>query len=245
MSPLEASPLPSRGAPRTGTSPESRNLVNGRVHISEYDAKWPYLFKRESEKVRAALGDRVLLFEHVGSTAVPGMAAKPCVDLLLVVADPADEPAYLADLEAAAESYEYGYHSQQPTRVLTDLVSDFAGLYTLLTVPQPAPVRARLCRTAGQMARMAAIVLRPWGKLRSGRVGLAVRLVGDSAGRRANGHEFGAREATGRASGRAVGDQASDGEVGLLIVLAASGVALKRMPLLVLGVGVFDHDAGR
>jgi len=104
MSPLEASPLPSRGAPRTGTSPESRNLVNGRVHISEYDAKWPYLFKRESEKVRAALGDRVLLFEHVGSTAVPGMAAKPCVDLLLVVADPADEPAYLADLEAAGYS---------------------------------------------------------------------------------------------------------------------------------------------
>ncbi|MFD3684471.1 GrpB family protein [Nocardiopsis sp. NPDC058631] len=104
MSPLEASPLPSRGAPRVGSSPESRNLVNGRVHISEYDAKWPYLFKRESAKVRAALGDRVLLFEHVGSTAVPDMAAKPCVDLLLVVADPADESAYLSDLEAAGYS---------------------------------------------------------------------------------------------------------------------------------------------
>ncbi|MEE2053867.1 MULTISPECIES: GrpB family protein [Nocardiopsis] len=103
MSPLEASPLPSRGAPPVA-SPDSRNLVNGRVHISQYDAKWPYLFKRESEKVRAALGDRVLLFEHVGSTAVPGMAAKPCVDLLLVVADPADEPSYLPDLLAAGYS---------------------------------------------------------------------------------------------------------------------------------------------
>lgn len=104
MSPLEASPLPSRGAPRTGSSPESRNLVNGRVHISPYDAKWPYLFKRESEKVRYALGDRVLLFEHIGSTAVPGMAAKPCVDLLLIVADSADEPSYLPDLQRAGYS---------------------------------------------------------------------------------------------------------------------------------------------
>ncbi|WP_159943564.1 MULTISPECIES: GrpB family protein [unclassified Nocardiopsis] len=101
MSPVEASPLPSRGEPRTGSAPGFRNLVNGRVRLSEYDPKWPYLFEREAARVRAALGDRVLLFEHVGSTAVPGLAAKPCVDLLLVVADSADEPAYLPDLEAA------------------------------------------------------------------------------------------------------------------------------------------------
>ncbi|WP_436886098.1 GrpB family protein [Nocardiopsis dassonvillei] len=101
MSPLEASPLPSRGEMRVDSSPEHRNLVNGRVHISNYDPKWPYLFEREAERVRGALGDRVLLFEHVGSTAVPGLPAKPCVDLLLVVADSADEPAYLPDLYAA------------------------------------------------------------------------------------------------------------------------------------------------
>ncbi|MDE3720786.1 GrpB family protein [Nocardiopsis sp. N85] len=100
MSPLEASPLPSRGEPRIEVAPEHRNLVNGRVHISDYDPKWPYLFERESGRVHGALGDRVLLFEHVGSTSVPGLPAKPCVDLLLVVADSADEPAYLPDLEA-------------------------------------------------------------------------------------------------------------------------------------------------
>lgn len=83
------------------TAPEFRNLVDGRVHLSEYDPKWPYLFKREAGRVHAALGDRALLFEHVGSTSVPGMPAKPCVDLLLVVADSSDEPAYLPDLEAA------------------------------------------------------------------------------------------------------------------------------------------------
>jgi GrpB-like predicted nucleotidyltransferase (UPF0157 family) len=43
----------------------------------------------------------VLALEHVGSTSVPGLPAKPIVDMLLIVADPADEPAYLPALEAA------------------------------------------------------------------------------------------------------------------------------------------------
>ncbi|MEU9289151.1 hypothetical protein AB0D57_31885 [Streptomyces sp. NPDC048275] len=79
----------------------------------------------------------------------------------------------LADLEAAAESYGYGYHGQQPTRVLADLVSDFTTLRPLLTVPQPAPVRARLCRTAGQMAGMTAIVLHDLGSRQQSRAWFA------------------------------------------------------------------------
>ncbi|MBB6118217.1 GrpB family protein [Nocardiopsis algeriensis] len=104
MAALTTSSLPSRGGPRAEIAPEHRNLVEGRVHISDYDPKWPYLFEREAARVRGALGDRVLLFEHVGSTAVPGMPAKPCVDLLLLVADSADEASYLPDLEAAGYS---------------------------------------------------------------------------------------------------------------------------------------------
>ena len=82
----------------------ARNLVNGRVRLSEPDPKWPYLFRQEESRVRSALGDRVLSLDHVGSTSVPGLAAKPCVDLLMVVADSADEPAYLPDLEKAGYS---------------------------------------------------------------------------------------------------------------------------------------------
>lgn len=104
MSSLETSSLPSRGEKRVGPDPRSRNLVNGRVHISEPDPKWPYLFRQEDARIRGALGDRVLALEHVGSTSVPGLPAKPCVDLLLVVADSADEPAYLPDLEEAGYS---------------------------------------------------------------------------------------------------------------------------------------------
>lgn len=73
----------------------------GPIEIVDYDPRWPALFKREAQGIRAALGDRVLLLEHVGSTSVPGLAAKPRIDILLVVADSADEPTYVPALEAA------------------------------------------------------------------------------------------------------------------------------------------------
>ncbi len=71
------------------------------ITLVEYDPQWPQLFEREAARVRAALGDRVLLLEHCGSTSVPGLAAKPIIDMLLVVPDSADEASYLPDLEAA------------------------------------------------------------------------------------------------------------------------------------------------
>ncbi len=74
----------------------------GLIQIVDYDPEWPRLFEREAERLRATLGDRVLLIEHVGSTSVPGLAAKPRVDMLLVVANSADESAYVPALEAAA-----------------------------------------------------------------------------------------------------------------------------------------------
>src|SRR5262249_31921749 len=60
--------------------------------------------------IRAALGGRVLLLEHVGSTSVPGLAAKPRIDILLVVADSSDEPSYVPPLEATG----YRLHIREP-----------------------------------------------------------------------------------------------------------------------------------
>ncbi|WP_433274201.1 GrpB family protein [Actinosynnema sp. CS-041913] len=71
------------------------------MRLVEYDPAWPGLFSREAARVRAALGGAVVALEHVGSTSVPGLAAKPIVDVLLVVADSADEPSYVPALEAA------------------------------------------------------------------------------------------------------------------------------------------------
>lgn len=71
----------------------------GPIQIVDYNPDWPQLFEREAERIQATLCDQVLLLEHVGSTSVPGLAAKPIIDLLLVVEDSADEPSYVPALE--------------------------------------------------------------------------------------------------------------------------------------------------
>ena len=70
------------------------------IRIAEYDAHWRLRFEREAGRIRAVLGERALQVEHVGSTAVPGLAAKPVIDIILVVADSAEEAAYAPALEA-------------------------------------------------------------------------------------------------------------------------------------------------
>jgi GrpB-like predicted nucleotidyltransferase (UPF0157 family) len=69
--------------------------------LATYDPDWPRLFSREADRLRAALGPAALRIEHVGSTSVPGLMAKPVIDVLLVVPDSADEPGYVPQLEAA------------------------------------------------------------------------------------------------------------------------------------------------
>jgi len=76
------------------------NAIHASIPIADYDPLWPALFDREGDRIRKALGTRVLLLEHVGSTSIPGLAAKPIIDLVLAVTDAADEPAYVPALEA-------------------------------------------------------------------------------------------------------------------------------------------------
>lgn len=73
----------------------------GPVVVVDHDPAWGAAFERIAERLRTALGPAALTVEHVGSTAVPGLPAKPVIDVDLTVADPADEPAYRAALESA------------------------------------------------------------------------------------------------------------------------------------------------
>ena len=78
----------------------------GPIQIVDYDPRWPELFEREAERIRAALGgvalgSVALRIEHAGSTSVPGLAAKPIVDIVLAVPDSANEDSYAPALEAA------------------------------------------------------------------------------------------------------------------------------------------------
>jgi GrpB-like predicted nucleotidyltransferase (UPF0157 family) len=75
--------------------------LSGQIQIVDYDPQWPELFEREAHRIRAALGPRALRIEHTGSTSVPGLAAKPIIDGLLVVTDSAAEETYLPALQAA------------------------------------------------------------------------------------------------------------------------------------------------
>jgi GrpB-like predicted nucleotidyltransferase (UPF0157 family) len=73
--------------------------VNGPIVLVPYDPAWPSRFALLAEQIRDALGDRVVLLEHVGSTSVPGLAAKPIIDMVLAVADSRDEASYVTPLE--------------------------------------------------------------------------------------------------------------------------------------------------
>ena len=75
--------------------------MSGKVTLVDYDPAWPLLFALENERIKTALGSKALAIDHVGSTSVPGLTAKPIIDILLVVESSADERSYLPALEAA------------------------------------------------------------------------------------------------------------------------------------------------
>lgn len=74
---------------------------NATIELAEYDPLWPTLYEREAVRVREALGAAALRLEHVGSTSVLGLAAKPLIDMIVVVADSSEEAAYVPALETA------------------------------------------------------------------------------------------------------------------------------------------------
>ncbi len=90
------------GAPRQSPADHEHHLdavlIGGRepvtLVLSEYDPMWPARYAEVAARLRSALGERALAVEHIGSTSVPGLAAKPVIDMLLVVADVEDEASY-------------------------------------------------------------------------------------------------------------------------------------------------------
>jgi GrpB-like predicted nucleotidyltransferase (UPF0157 family) len=71
------------------------------IEILDYDPQWQKKFQVHAEIIIGALGEAALQIEHIGSTSVPGLAAKPIIDILVVVADSANEVSYLPCLQAA------------------------------------------------------------------------------------------------------------------------------------------------
>lgn len=86
-------------------------LAPVRVELVEYDTDWPHHFDAQARRIEAALGAVARRIEHIGSTAVPDLVAKPVVDLLVVVDDPGHEATYLPALEAVG----YELRVREPT----------------------------------------------------------------------------------------------------------------------------------
>jgi GrpB-like predicted nucleotidyltransferase (UPF0157 family)/GNAT superfamily N-acetyltransferase len=61
--------------------------MNRKVEVVPYDPNWPAMFEKEAKLIRQALGDNCIAIHHIGSTSVPGLSAKPVIDILPVVKD--------------------------------------------------------------------------------------------------------------------------------------------------------------
>ncbi|REJ05469.1 GrpB family protein [Microbacterium bovistercoris] len=85
-------------SPPAGQSPYLRPPSRAPIAVVPYDDAWPDRFAQIAAGIRDVLGPRALRVEHIGSTSVPGLAAKPIIDIDLTVADPADEAGYVPAL---------------------------------------------------------------------------------------------------------------------------------------------------
>jgi GrpB-like predicted nucleotidyltransferase (UPF0157 family) len=86
------------------------------VIIVPYDPSWPQQFEEEKTRLLAEIGAYVLSIEHIGSTAVPGLAAKPVIDILVGVRSLQEAPFFIPLLEARGYEYVSAYEVEMPFR---------------------------------------------------------------------------------------------------------------------------------
>lgn len=66
----------------------SANKLSKHIAVLPYNPDWPMIFEAESQKIKNVLGDNCIAVHHVGSTSVPGLSAKPVIDMIMVIKDP-------------------------------------------------------------------------------------------------------------------------------------------------------------
>lgn len=111
------------------------------IHLQPYDPRWPARFAAEREFLAACFSTLPLAIEHIGSTAIPGLAAKPIIDIMVLVADLADGRAAIGALEAGG----YSYWRDNPDR---------ARLFLVKGLPPSAPQRTHHLHIVADTARL-------------------------------------------------------------------------------------------
>jgi GrpB-like predicted nucleotidyltransferase (UPF0157 family) len=101
------------------SDPALPGLVHGTVQLAEWTPRWIELFTLEASRLRAALGDLALSIEHYGSTSVPGLPAKPLLDILVGAPDATDAAPFIAALTPLG--YDYAAHAGVPEHLVFGL----------------------------------------------------------------------------------------------------------------------------
>ena len=144
--PEPVAPDPPARDPFVGGRPEPYSVP---VVLHDPDPTWPVLFETDAVAIRTALGATALAVDHVGSTSVPGLPAKPVIDILLQVPDSADEAAYVPALEVLGYSLRIREPDWLEHRVLYQRVEDGAPHSIILHVLSPDLGAAEIARMVG------------------------------------------------------------------------------------------------
>jgi len=96
--------------------PALPGLMHGAVQLAEWTPRWAELFAEEAMRLRIALGDLAVSIEHYGSTSVPGLVAKPLLDILVGGPKASDASPYIAAL--APLGYDYAAHAGVPEHLV-------------------------------------------------------------------------------------------------------------------------------
>jgi GrpB-like predicted nucleotidyltransferase (UPF0157 family) len=86
------------------------------IEVVDYDPRWPLRYQRERDRIAAALGEHAVAIEHVGGTAVPGLPAKPVIDIMVGVPDIERAGQAVAGLINLGYQYVPELESQLPER---------------------------------------------------------------------------------------------------------------------------------
>lgn len=141
---------------------EQRQII-----IADYDPAWPQQYEAHAQVIRDVLGSTLLRIEHIGSTSVPGLAAKPIIDILAVVPNSADESSYVPQLGAFGYSLRVREPSFFEHRMLRTTARDVHIHVFSVGAPEirrNITFRDRLRRSAEDRARYEAVKRRLAGQ---------------------------------------------------------------------------------
>jgi len=110
-------------------------LERGKVQLAPYDPEWATYFNTEADQIKTLLGKKLLGIEHIGSTSIPGMDAKPILDLMVAVNSIDDYAEYIEQLQKLGYSFRQDNRNEQEHILFVKGPEEKRTHYLKLTTP--------------------------------------------------------------------------------------------------------------